>query len=95
MTDQMRSDCPPGAAYWHRLGSDARAVAVQITPDNRLAVAAWVGGDPWGMGLVVPQADGGEVHAEIGSFVVARPDGWWAVWPCGAFVKAWRPEVQT
>lgn len=91
---QMPSNTPPGSA-WFRRSDGQRRVAVQVTPANRPQIAAWVGGDPWGAGVAVPTPDGGEIRAPVGSWIVTRPDGWWAIWPADTFRAAWRAEVTT
>lgn len=45
--------------------------------------------------MVTETALGVALGIAIGAWVVAKPDGFFAVWPHQAFVKAWRPEEQT
>ena len=90
MAERLPSNLPPGAAMWtHRL-TRRRAIAAKVFPTNRMALAAWVRGDPWGMGVVVPTATGGEMHAELGSVIVARHDGWFDVVSAEKWEQQWK-----
>ena len=85
------SNVPPDAQRWRAPGGRWHW-AVQVTHRNRLAVAAWCDGRPWGMGVIVPTPLGGEDHAEVGAFVIQSDQGWW-VWPRQEFLRQWLPEA--
>lgn len=73
-----------------RADTGAHALAVQINATNRQQAAAWCGGQPWGMGVVIPTATGGEIHAELGAWIVRHDSGTVTVWADQSFRRTWR-----
>jgi len=83
----LPSNVPPGSGLYQYVLTGQRAIAVRVSQSNRDQLAAWVRGQAWASGVVLPSPRG-EQFVGAGAYLVDA-GGRFEVWSESDFVQQW------